>query len=782
MLSVLGFPVYGAIRNMTGEHLTASAERGVVSLADAMADLCREMDRTAFTLQADGKILPTLLQDDAYYALSANRELARIVAAGDISDIAVVYTTQMFDGTGKVYAASGTVSKSMFFEFFYRYNQWSLGELEQHMEEYIAAFFRPMEPVLYRGMERLQFMTYVVPLNRSGRNTRGIMLFMLNQKAIEDRILRANLPEASSILISDPQRGLLYAHNLPDNVDSDSAAAIPLDQDRLTLDGRSYYSHAQINAYNGLIVQMLLPDVAIAAAIHEGVREVLIFLFVGVICAIAVAAVLTVQADKPVRRLTHKARRLMPATERAYPNEFDLISDTLTHLENNVEQLRGRLHSQRGVMYTHLLNKLFEEKLDELDTLLHLLREDGIRLDGPAFRVLILRIDDAQGFKQRFAPAMRDLVRAELIELAQQAVLDSGLSGVGCDFGWKLHVALLLNGNCGAANTGKDVGQADRLSEETLAGDAFPLDRDSVYSLATRILHIAAQDLNLSLTIGISRPIYDFQSVSNAADEALEETDRRFMVGEGCIFCAGDPRSESAAAQEWANLEAGVLRALQLEEYDVCRQKLSEYIDCATRCSQSAHARQSMTLLLLSMRQTLHGMSPPDSTDWKSAIDAMLTLQPETITQLQEGLENLLDAMADGRQQLERSRNTALVGRAMAFLDGNISLTSLNIDLMADTLHVSAGHLSRAFKDQTHITPMHYLDAQRMQRARTLLRDTGMNITELLAACGYVDKSNFIRKFRKLYGMTPMMYRQSQQQESLESPAVSDNQEDAEDI
>lgn len=49
----------------------------------------------------------------------------------------------------------------------------------------------------------------------------------------------------------------------------------------------------------------------------------------------------------------------------------------------------------------------------------------------------------------------------------------------------------------------------------------------------------------------------------------------------------------------------------------------------------------------------------------------------------------------------------------------------------------------------------------RMRRACTLLKETDLRIQDILVACGYVDKTNFMRKFKSQYGMTPMEYRRA---------------------
>lgn len=74
-------------------------------------------------------------------------------------------------------------------------------------------------------------------------------------------------------------------------------------------------------------------------------------------------------------------------------------------------------------------------------------------------------------------------------------------------------------------------------------------------------------------------------------------------------------------------------------------------------------------------------------------------------------------------------------------------------------LHLSEGHLSRLFKEQTGINFLQYLNAWRVNRAIELLHDPRMNISMVCASCGFPTPGYFTKVFRKFIGMTPSQYR-----------------------
>ena len=77
---------------------------------------------------------------------------------------------------------------------------------------------------------------------------------------------------------------------------------------------------------------------------------------------------------------------------------------------------------------------------------------------------------------------------------------------------------------------------------------------------------------------------------------------------------------------------------------------------------------------------------------------------------------------------------------------------------------MSTARLSLAFKELTRMSPLEYLTLLRVERSKTLLRDTALSIKEIAAEVGYYDASSFIRRFKQITGVTPLQYRRSKEE------------------
>lgn len=89
-----------------------------------------------------------------------------------------------------------------------------------------------------------------------------------------------------------------------------------------------------------------------------------------------------------------------------------------------------------------------------------------------------------------------------------------------------------------------------------------------------------------------------------------------------------------------------------------------------------------------------------------------------------------------------------------AHLDQDLSLTNI-----AEAVGMSPYYFSRALKTSIGFAPHAYIVHQRITRAKKLLTETKIPVTEISAAVGYQNQSHFSTQFRKLVGVSPSLYR-----------------------
>jgi AraC family transcriptional regulator len=85
----------------------------------------------------------------------------------------------------------------------------------------------------------------------------------------------------------------------------------------------------------------------------------------------------------------------------------------------------------------------------------------------------------------------------------------------------------------------------------------------------------------------------------------------------------------------------------------------------------------------------------------------------------------------------------------------------LSIARIASECSLSRSHFSRAFKKNTGVSPRDWFLQVRLDKAKGLLTDTDLTISQISLDCGFADQSHFTRVFTRVLGVTPFTWRRS---------------------
>jgi AraC-like DNA-binding protein len=86
--------------------------------------------------------------------------------------------------------------------------------------------------------------------------------------------------------------------------------------------------------------------------------------------------------------------------------------------------------------------------------------------------------------------------------------------------------------------------------------------------------------------------------------------------------------------------------------------------------------------------------------------------------------------------------------------DGELSLIQV-----AKAVNISGNHLSEKFKQVTGVNFVDYIARRRFEKARGLLHDPNLRVSEIAFTVGFQSLSQFNRVFKRLSGKSPTEYR-----------------------
>lgn len=126
--------------------------------------------------------------------------------------------------------------------------------------------------------------------------------------------------------------------------------------------------------------------------------------------------------------------------------------------------------------------------------------------------------------------------------------------------------------------------------------------------------------------------------------------------------------------------------------------------------------------------------------------------------------------MTSGPGSEQYLRDLLLLRRVRDRIDRDFA-EPLDVDALARGVNMSAGHLSRQFKQAYGEPPYSYLMTRRIERAMTLLRRGDLNVTDVCFAVGFSSLGTFSTRFTELVGVSPSVYRNEAAQATAGMPS-----------
>jgi two-component system, response regulator YesN len=155
--------------------------------------------------------------------------------------------------------------------------------------------------------------------------------------------------------------------------------------------------------------------------------------------------------------------------------------------------------------------------------------------------------------------------------------------------------------------------------------------------------------------------------------------------------------------------------------------------------------------------------------DTRKDISRFIVQSFTSVTVMADRFVDILIRIASEMAEAKRSDGAKLAAQLKNRIDAEYSEYSLSLKVLEADFGYSSSYLTRVFKTHIGVTLKAYLDSVRLEKAKELLSRTGQPLEAIIPQIGFVDVSNFCRKFKHEQGLTPLQYRRLH----TEDPAIS---------
>ncbi|MDO4261437.1 MAG: helix-turn-helix domain-containing protein [Eubacteriales bacterium] len=196
-----------------------------------------------------------------------------------------------------------------------------------------------------------------------------------------------------------------------------------------------------------------------------------------------------------------------------------------------------------------------------------------------------------------------------------------------------------------------------------------------------------------------------------------------------------------------------IIQHIRAQSTDAAGSLFQSYVRSEEARLPSGFAQETTADALSYIERLLTGQPP--ARDFR----ALLTgLSGETLVE-QSGL--LLAGIADAYISQTQKRQHQTITQICAYIQEKYD-RQLTLSGLSHRFHINSYYLSKLFKQYTDQNFVDYLTGIRIQKAMELIRHGDFSVKEIAGKVGYNDQSYFSKVFKKITGMNPSEYRNSQ--------------------
>ena len=137
------------------------------------------------------------------------------------------------------------------------------------------------------------------------------------------------------------------------------------------------------------------------------------------------------------------------------------------------------------------------------------------------------------------------------------------------------------------------------------------------------------------------------------------------------------------------------------------------------------------------------------------------------VGRLLEMLRFFVDSKGESQHHDKSMNNYVLL--ALNYIQYNY-FNEITVASIADMLAINRSYFFRIFKAETGLSPIEYLNNYRIMKAKQLLLESTMPVSQVALATGFTTPSAFYRMFNIKFGMSPSQYRKEYAKNPFDQP------------
>lgn len=438
----------------------------------------------------------------------------------------------------------------------------------------------------------------------------------------------------------------------------------------------------------------------------------------------------------PVQRL-YRSLFAQPDKERERIDEFHMIHEGFSRMRNDQVQMADQLRNHKRQLEEYYVFKLIrgDIKPSEISEKLGLLDLDMMK--SKRMMVMTIQMDTLKG--TRYSDRDSDLLLFAINNMVGDLIPPH-----------QRLVPIVVQSSL-----------VTLIFDEAKSTEEF---RTTIYMLAKKIQDEVEHYLSLRISIGLSRSYGGLKDAHRACKEAMDALKYRVMYGQKTILHIEDvqPAQQIVTTEYPKELERQLFDAIKTTDREKVQLLLDAFFEEISGQYQNNNDYQiAVTRFFVNLIRLLQesgvphlevlGGDPP-------LLEQLLALS--SVEEMRNWFKfRIMDSVIRVYEEQRQSRYRTISKEVVQLIHNNYD-SDITLESCSNLLNYHPSYISKVLRQELGISFSDYLMQYRLNRAKEMLEETEMKISEIAAKLRYNNSQNFIRSFRKLVGMTPGAYRE----------------------
>jgi len=737
VITVLGSIVYASLLRMVRNDIEKYNINNLKQIQTMLDSRFVELYRVSLEISENAALSKRNLKASGYDVFLGVQELRKYNTNNSYFDEIALY--YLDDEQEKIYTSQYDTNITIFFSHMFAYENWNPEDFKRDVSSIKTPAIRGFENVKVTNVTDTRYLTHIYPIPFYSEKPNAVILFMVDESYYKDLFFNSYESNSSFAYIFDQNNNMII--NLANDSDNDFSAElvkkIDLSShkviDTVKFNGEEYSIVKTVSDYNNFTYLTATPTKIFMSKFWTQ-RNI----FFGSISAIfiigiIISLILAIRTYKPLKDLTDKILKYnKKSNNKLTSDEFELISNMFKEVSSENRDLIYKVQNDEIIVKTVFILNILRGKFKDEKKITETAKAVNINFPHRNYCSIILYFDQFNISDRQTYDLIKYGIRNVSEELAQE---------IGIAYTVEL--------------------ENDRSIGILLNFDLSFNSKNEINIFAYKVKEFLKEHFNMTLTIGIGSVVSSLMEVQSSFLQAERSVNYRLLKGNDIVIFYEDIENHNRPMYKYpAELEFNLVMAVKTGDSEKVKEITKEIIDYIKNNNSNLESARIVCFGIINViMKAVDDMNLVSNKELYNTSGILIVDQIETIDKLAEKLTEFCLTVCKNIEKQKESKNTKLRDMVLDIIQNELTNPDLTLEYIAGKCNVSSSYLSRYFSDQMGTTLITYINALRIEKVKTLLKDTDLTVREILYQVGYYDESNFIRKFKKSEGMTPLQYR-----------------------